>query len=196
MSILNTRLGRHLVAASAVALGVSGSAGAAVVHWDCNLSIPANSFGLYVNVETRASGAEGTTVSGWDINAFGTTGLQFGADAGAAYVAATAGSAPISLPVGTAVNASSTYSTSSASVIFGSGSWTLSAPNYFGFRFQASDGLTHYAFGRMDVGASASVRTLAYVEYESVAGAPITVPAPGALALLATASAVCVRRRR
>jgi hypothetical protein len=196
MSIANTRLGRHLVAASAVALGVSGSAGASVVHWDCNLSIPANVDGLYINVEARTSGATGGSVSGWDINAFGTTSLQFSAGVGAAYVAATAAATPSSLPVGTVVSASSTYSTSTASIVFGSAGWTLNAPNFLGFRFQAADGLTHYAIGRMDVGASASVRTLAYVEYESVAGAPITVPAPGALALLATASGICLRRRR
>jgi hypothetical protein len=66
----------------------------------------------------------------------------------------------------------------------------------FGFRFQASDGLLRYGYGRVDVGATANVRTLAYVEWESTPGIGIQIPAPGALALAAIAGFGRSRRRR
>ena len=81
-------------------------------------------------------------------------------------------------------------------VVFGAGGWTLNASNYFGFRFLAGDGQIHYGFGRMDVGASESVRTVAFVSYESTPGASITVPGPGALAFLGWAIGSRRPRRR
>jgi MYXO-CTERM domain-containing protein len=75
----------------------------------------------------------------------------------------------------------------------------LNAANAFGFRFTAADGLTHYGYGIMTVGATMGVRTLTSVSYESVAATGITVvnvPAPGALALLGVAGLAGGRRRR
>jgi MYXO-CTERM domain-containing protein len=75
----------------------------------------------------------------------------------------------------------------------------LNASNYFGFQFTAADGATHYGWGRMDVGATADIRTLAVLGYESVAGTSINVgavPAPGAMALLGLAGLAGRRRRR
>jgi hypothetical protein len=83
-------------------------------------------------------------------------------------------------------------------VVFGSaaGNWTLNAQNYFGFKFLAADGLTHFGYGRMDVGATALIRTVAFMEWESTAGTTISVvPAPGAFALLGLAGFAARRRR-
>jgi len=74
----------------------------------------------------------------------------------------------------------------------------LNAANAFGFRFTAADGLTHYGYGIMTVGATMGVRTLTSVSYESVAATGIAVvaaPAPGALAVLGLAGFASRRRR-
>ncbi|MSR05065.1 MAG: PEP-CTERM sorting domain-containing protein [Phycisphaerales bacterium] len=74
----------------------------------------------------------------------------------------------------------------------------MNGANAFGFRFIAADGLTHYGYGVMTIGANMGVRTLTSVSYESIAGVGITVvsvPAPGALALLGLAGFAGRRRR-
>ena len=58
-----------------------------------------------------------------------------------------------------------------------------------------SAGSTVYGFGVMRVGAVVGDRTLLSVSYEN-SGAAITVPAPGALALLGVAGLAGTRRRR
>ena len=90
------------------------------------------------------------------------------------YPGVTTGSAG-SLAEGTVVSGAASITGSGASV-FGAaaGNWTLNASNYFGFKFIAADGLTHFGFGRMDVGATALIRTVAFVSYESDAGVEIT----------------------
>jgi MYXO-CTERM domain-containing protein len=97
---------------------------------------------------------------------------------------------------GTLVSAASTFGNTASGVA--NGGWVLNAANYFGFRFVAADGLTHYGYGVMTVGATMGVRTLTSVFYESVAATGITVvavPAPGALALLGLAGFASRRRR-
>ena len=178
---LQSRLSRHLKTCSAAALLTAGSlmdADAAVVHWNnANLVIPANIDGLYINVETQATGSAGSVVAGWDINPYSATSLTWFNATGTGmcrYPGATTGSAG-NLAPGTLVNASRSFGSGAVTVGSSPGNWQLNADNYFGFRFIASDGLTHYAWGRMTVGAAITVRTIAEIAYESVAGVEIAV---------------------
>lgn len=99
-----------------------------------------------------------------------------------------------SLSAGTVVGVASTFGNTASSV--SAGGWVLNANNYFGFRFLGADALTHYGWGVFSVGATMGVRTLVSVEFESTAGASVTVaPAPGAIALLGLAGLAGRRRR-
>jgi uncharacterized protein (TIGR03382 family) len=71
----------------------------------------------------------------------------------------------------------------------------LNAANNFGFRFLGADGLTHYGYGVMTMGATMGVRTLTSLSYESTAATGIIVPAPGAIALLGLVGLTGRRRR-
>ncbi len=194
---MNSKIVKHMAAAAAAAV-VAGAANAAVVTWNINMVVPANIDGLYVNVEAQTSGSTGGAVAGWDINPYGATSLYFYNSVGGGvmrYPGVTTGSAG-SLAQGTSVGGTASYG--SGAVTFGAtaGNWTLNASNYFGFKFVAADGLTHFGFGRMDVGAAAATRTLAFVAYETVANTAISVtPAPGAIALLGLAGLAGRRRR-
>ena len=214
MSILN-RLGRHVIAATAVAITTAGTAQAAVNRWDCNLSIPATSAGLFINVQSRVTGTTGASVLGWDFNLYTTSPSapsltmygnigtrfmrdrdQFGYAVGNLSEGQDVGSVQFAEglfnPEGDAYSA--IFNTASQS---GAGNWNLNSINYFGFRFAANTGAIHYGYGRMDVGANANVRTLKFIEWNETAGAAVQVaPAPGALALLGLAGFGRSRRRR
>jgi len=62
-------------------------------------------------------------------------------------------------------------------VVVGSaaGNWQLNAANRFGFRFTAADGLTHYGWGTMQVGAAITTRTITELAWETTAGVAIAV---------------------
>jgi MYXO-CTERM domain-containing protein len=191
------RLETHLAAAVAVAALV-GTADAAVVTWDANLAIPANFDGYYINVVSQTFGTSGSSTAGWHINPYGATSLSFfaGSGTGTTFVRLGASGGPTSLAEGYVVGASSQFANSTANV-FAAGSvsgWQLNATNYFGLSFNTAAGV-RYAFGTMQVGATAADRTLLSVSYED-SGGSITVPAPGALALLGAMGLVGSRRRR
>ncbi len=202
MSISN-RLNKHFVAATA-AVAVAGSANAAIVYSGVlNLTIPANIDGLYINVETGATGSAGAGTAGWDINPYGTslTGVSLYAAGGSGYMrnpGAGTSTQRTNLAADTAIGASSYFYGSSAAVIGTDvGQWSANSTGLFGFKFLAADGLTHYGWVRMAIGENAATRTVIDYAYESTAGASIGagVPAPGALALLGVAG-LAVRRRR
>jgi len=213
MSISN-RLGRLVLAASAVVITTAGTAHAAVNHWDCNLSIPATTAGLFINVQSRVTGTTGASVLGWDLNLYttnlSTPSLTMYGNIGTRYMRTpgqfgyAVGNLPEEQDVGAVQFAQGLFNPEgdAYSAIFntagqsGVGNWNLNSINYFGFRFAANTGATHYGYGRMDVGASANVRTLKYIEWNETAGAAVQViPAPGALALLGLAGFGRSRRR-
>jgi len=199
---ISNRFEKHIVAAAAVAMGAAAAANAAVVTWNCNLVIPNNIDGVYVNVETQANGSDAAHAIGWDINPYGTsttTMSWFGAAGGGCVTGLGQGGTSVavaSLSGGTVVGSGSTFGNTASSVT--AGGWMLNAANNFGFRFLGGDGLTHYGYGIMTVGATMGVRTLTSLFYENVAATSITiaaVPAPGAIALLGLAGFAARRRR-
>ena len=198
--MLSNRLVKHFGVASAAAL-VAGAANAAVVTWNCNLVVPNNIDGQYINVEAQTFGSAAGLVTGWDLNPYGTSTTAMSWFAAAAPSGCVTGLgqggttiAVASLSAGTLVSAASTFGNTASSVT--AGGWVLNSANCFGFRFLAAAGTTHYGYGVMTMGATMGVRTLTSLSYESVAGAGINcIPAPGAIALLGLAG-LCGRRRR
>ena len=198
--MLSIRLVKHFGAAAAVATLV-GAANAAIVTWNCNLVIPNNIDGQYINVETQVAGSAAGNVAGWDLNPYGTSTTAMSWFAAAAPSGCVMGlgqggatAAVASLSAGTLVSSASTFGNTASSVT--AGGWKLNQANYFGFRFLGADALTHYGWGQFTIGATMGVRTLNFVTFETTAGASVTVaPAPGALALLGLAG-LATRRRR
>ena len=198
--MLSIRLVKHFGAAAAVAT-LAGAANAAIVTWNCNLVIPNNIDGQYINVETQVAASAAGLAAGWDLNPYGTSTTAMSWFAAAAPSGCVMGlgqggstSAVASLSAGALVSSASTFGNTASSVT--AGGWMLNAANYFGFRFLGADALTHYGFGKMTVGATMGVRTLNFVSFESTAGASINViPAPGAIALLGLVGLTGRRRR-
>ena len=198
--MLSNRLVKHFGAAAAAATLV-GAANAAIVTWNCNLVVPNNIDGQYINVETQVAGSAAGLVAGWDLNPYGTSTTAMSWFAAAAPSGCVMGlgqggttNAVASLSFGTVVSSASTFGNTASSVT--AGGWVLNAANCFGFRFLGADALTHYGFGRMTIGATMGVRTLNFVSFETTAGASVTVcPAPGAIALLGLVGLTGRRRR-
>lgn len=198
--MLSNRLVKHFGAAAAAAV-VVGSANAAIVTWNINQAIPANIDGLYIRIDTQTFA--GSSISGWDINPYGSTSLNFFASTAApnptsTYVRTQASGGPSSLALGTVISAASTFANSTTAVVSGTSvfnGWTLNSINYFGFRFHNNTtNAINYGFGAMQVGADSSSRTLLFIEYGD-AGESVVVPAPGAIALLGLAGLAGRRRR-
>jgi len=209
------RLEKHIAAAAAVA--VAASANAAVVTWNVSQVVGATVDGLSMNVETGQTydGANANTAfPGWDINPYGPSNVRFfwsqtanGPSAGVRLNTVAGGTSSgttcSSLPVGFVIGSTLVGGASGASFGTGNasftttaqGKWTLNALNYFSFRFTNAAGQLRYGFGVMQVGATATDRTLVSVSYET-SGGSITIPAPGALALLGVAGLVGTKRRR
>ena len=180
------RLSKHFLACAAALTTVAsvGTANAGVITWNLNQVVPNNIDGLYVNVELQTTGSAASQVAGWDINPYGTSTLALSWFAAVAPSGCVTGlgqggttTAVASLTAGTVVSGASTYGNTASTVT--AGGWVLNAPNYFGFRFTASDGLTHYGFGVMTIGATMGVRTLTSLSYETVAGVAITAGSGG-----------------
>jgi len=172
------RLHKHLALAAVATAAVVATSNASVVTWNINQVVPNNIDGLYVNVEAQTFGSAASAVAGWDINPYGTSTTAmswFGAAAPSGCVTGLGQGgttvAVASLTAGTVVSAASTFGNTASTVT--AGGWKLNQANYFGFRFLAGDGTTHYGFGVMTIGATMGVRTLTSVSYETVAGVEI-----------------------
>ena len=200
----NSRLNSHFaLCAAALATGAAvGTANATVVYSDViNLVIPATTDGVYMNVQTDAWSSTTTTPAGWDVNPYGTstTAVLLFAATGTGYMrnpnAGTATSAT-RLDVGTVVGSSAFfYGNSSATMGSGTGQWAANSSGYFGFKFTAADAATHYGWMQLSIGANAGTRTIVRYAWEDVANTSLTVPAPGAVALLGLAGFAKRRRR-
>lgn len=214
MKTSQSRLNAHfaacaVVAASASVLGGASEADAAIV-WSgvVNIAIPSTTDGVYLNVITGQSGATGTGVSGWDVNPYGGTGLNFFQAAGGGYVRGLGSSATLvdNLAFGTQINASSVFgSGTSGSETTGATAFQPgSMSNLVGFRFvNEATGQTHYGWMRILLGGSglaSQPRAIIEYAYENIAGVGIgagqIIPAPGAIALLGLAGLTARRRRR
>ena len=207
-----SRLEKHIVAAAAVAAGVAASANAAIVYSGVvNFSCAIDIDGTYINVETgQLTNGPGAGVPGWDVNPYRSSsgsGMNFFSPTGGGMVSAAAGvGSALNLAAGTLIGSTSNFSSSTATIAFGSaaGQWQYASNNIVGFRFVSSAGTTHYGWMRFLMGSQPATgnlvtRTVVDFGYESVAGASIeagAVPAPGALALLGVAGLAGKRRRR
>jgi len=178
----NLKLELHFAATAALCL--AGAASADVVAWEnCNLVIPNNIDGLYINVETRATGSAGSVVAGWDINPYSATSLTWFNATGTGmmrFPGVTTGSAG-NLADGTVVGPTGSYGSGAVTVGSNPGNWVLNSVNKFGFRFVAADGQTHYGWGTFQIGSSISGadRTITNLYYETLPATSITVGSGG-----------------
>ncbi len=201
---LKTRLDGHFVACSAVAAaaamgGMAQNSEAAIVYSGVvNLTIPASTNGLYINVVNgminEPGNTGGATVPGWDLNLWGSSSLSFfnpSTPSGGVYY--TGGGTTVSvLAGGETIDGSGTWGSSNTQ-------WNPTATGIVGFRFQNElTSQVHYGWGRI-VNNGSSDRQLVEYAYEDAAGVGIVagaIPTPGSAALLAVGAAGLVGRRR
>ena len=203
-----TRSALAMAAGAGLMLAASHAHAVVVYSGTVNLSIPATTNGLYLNVVNGATnlpaGGGGSTVPGWDINPWSSTGLGFfspGTPVGGAYVLS-ASSTTANLAPGSSIGAGSTFGTGSS---LNTSQWNLNSDNnLFGFRFvNESGGTTHYGWARISLGGTINdpSRTLVEYAFESTPGMAIqagVVPEPGTFAMLGlgVAAVLAARRRR
>ncbi len=167
----------HAHFAAVAALCAAGAANATVVYsGPVNLPIPANIDGLYLNVEDGTTGTTGGTTPGWDVNPYGATYLSFYAASGTGHMrhplATTTGKT--NLAADTVIGTAAYFYGSSAAVIGTlDGQWALGTEGIVGFKFTASDGLTHHGWMRILLGGALAERTLVDYAWESDAGVDI-----------------------
>lgn len=192
---------KGIALASAGLIATQSIAAVVTTSFDGGLEIPLNPTGLYLNVESGATGTSAVSPpAGWNIQMYGTSGLNFLSTSGFGFArveTSTAADGPTALPIG--FNVAATMPT--ATWIAGGGATGLepgSSQVFIGFRFVATSGTTHYGWMRFAIdqgGASVGRRLMEYA-YESTPDAPITVvPAPS-VTLALGALALSGRRRR
>ena len=200
---------RCFIVAFAGLFGATTISHAAIVRsQELNLAIPVASPGLYLNIQTGASGTSAAAVPGWDINVGGTSSLNFSTPGGYNFVRLNSASpmaGPSNLNSGFIVSVNPTVMPTASWIAGGaaSGLTLNSTQNYIGFQFVASGGTTHVGYLVLSIGSSATGADRKIVSYaynsDSITTEPgrsITVPAPGALALLCQAGFMAKRRRR
>jgi len=200
---------RRFIVAFAGLFGATTISHAAIVYSPIvNLAIPVASPGLYLNIQTGASGTSAAAVPGWDINVGGTSSLNFSTPGGYNFVrlntaAPTAG--PSNLPNVCIVNANGMPNASWIAGGAADGLTLNSAQNYIGFQFTDSSSVTHLGYLVLSIGSSVTGADRKIVSYaynsESITSPggnslPPHLPSPGALALACQAGLLSKRRRR
>ena len=203
---MSNRLANHFALAAVATAAVAATSNAAVVYSGIlNFAVNADVDGGYINVETNVlSNGPGSGVPGWDVNPYGTSITSitlYAGTSGTGYMrnpGAGTSTDRTNIAVGTAIGATAFYyGTSKATLGTLVGQWTANSTGIFGFKFLAADGLYHYGWMRLAIGANTATRSVVDYGWESTAGTAIAAgaPAPGALALLGLAG-LATRRRR
>ncbi len=177
MARLTDRLAPHFAACSAAL--VAAAVHAEVIYAPVDWPVPANIDGRYFNVETRQSGTSAEAVPGWDLNPYSSSSLTwFVATGSGAMRLPGATTGPVAnLEPGTSVDAAESFTGGTVTVGTSPGNWRLNSINYFGFRFVAESGQTHYGWGAFQVGATinGNDRRILEIAWESEPGTGITV---------------------
>ncbi|MFM7261197.1 MAG: hypothetical protein ACKO3W_11390 [bacterium] len=174
-----------LLAFVTVALATSEPTFAAIVHRVVNLAIPANQYGLWLNVETGTTTTTLNGPAGWDFNIYTSGAYASGPAAGGAniifytgstngagfmrYPGTTAGTPP-KLPAGAIVANYGSFGAGTAAFGAQEGAWKLNADNIVGFKFAGADNQIRYGWARIAVGAASTDRTLVDYAFESTPG--------------------------
>lgn len=171
-----SRLRNHFALCTAAAASVvAAQANADVVYSGVvNIVVPANIDGTYLNVETGVFSSSAAAVPGWDVNPYGTslTAVSLYAASGTGFMrnpGAGTSTARTLLDADTSIDAASFfYGSSSATIGTLVGQWSANAEGVFGFKFNGADGLLHYGWLRLAIGANAATRTIVDYAYDNI----------------------------
>lgn len=183
----SSRLRNHFaLCTAALASAAAVHANADVVYSGVvNITVPFNIDGTYLNVETGAYSSTAASVPGWDVNPYGTstTAVSLFAATGTGYMrnpGAGTTTARTNLDADTSIDAASFfYGGSSATIGTLVGQWAANASGIFGFKFVGADGLVHYGWVRMSIGANASTRIIVDYAYDNIAATGVRAGAAG-----------------
>lgn len=175
----------------------------AIIHQSVHWTVPADDQGLVIDLERLQALSGPAALGDWHVRVFGASGLQFevreGGAAGLMRYSLDPGKAgPGNLPLGLVVGPFSDFGSGTAAFGTGIGEWRLDGPNYFGFRFISRAGDVHYGWGRLDVGPSATSRSIVEIAWQDTPGLGLQVghtPAAGPLVLLGIATLMGGPRR-
>jgi hypothetical protein len=207
MMTIAKRLDKHFAVCAAVGAaivgGVQQSEAAVIFSGPVSINIPSTTAGVYLNVVTGISSTSPASAPGWDVNPWSSTSLNMFTPTpnpgGGSYNGT--GATYFNLTVGDTIGVGSTWSGTGTATLNGGTPLNFnSSNNYVGFRFinEANGNAIHYGWMQIAVAGTAAgqPRTIVGYAYEDVAGASITIPGPGALALLGLAGLVGHSRRR
>ena len=203
MMTIAKRLDKHFAVCAAAGAAIVGAAqqsdAAVVFSGPVNINIPSTTAGVYLNVVTGVNGITPASSPGWDLNPWSSTTLNIWTNnaAGPGGGTVVAGGATANLPDGSVIGAGSTWGTTTQAG-FAPANFN-SSNNFFGFRFfHEGTGQIHYGWVQLSLSGTLSAQPRAIVQYayEDQAGVSITIPGPGALALIGLAGLTGRGRRR
>ena len=197
-SVVNSRLALCAAALAGTAAAVT-SADATIITFTTPYALPTpftgvvppTLAGVYINLETGATGGTAAAVPGWDFNPYAASGLTtlgfYWAPGGAGGVAS--GTTYVNLAPGAVVSGASTFT----NVILGtSGSPFITAGTHIlGFRFLNAAAVTNYGYMVIDNGSgppSGFPMTIRSWSFENNGGPITVVPEPTTVALLSVAA--------